>query len=346
MKKKIIVTGGCGYIGSHTAIELLQNGYEVVILDDLSNSSIQILDRVEKITGQRPTFIELDLKSEEATRQAFKAHKDAFAVIHFAAHKAVGESVQDPLKYYQNNFFSLINTLMAQRENGIPNLIFSSSATVYGLPEKMPITEKFETQRPFSSYGNTKKVAEEILSDLVRSNPDFSVICLRYFNPIGAHESGEIGEFPSGIPNNLMPYITQTAAGIREKLWVFGNDYSTPDGTPLRDYIHVVDLAEAHVKAVKRLADKKQASPFEVFNLGTGKGYSVLEVIHAFEKVSGKPLNYEVTDRREGDVPELYAAPDFAAAELGWQAQRGLHDMISSAWKWEQNLRSELDENA
>lgn len=342
MKDKVIVTGGCGYIGSHTVITLIHHNYEVVIIDDFSNSSPQILDRIERISGVRPHFEQVDLKSFEATQAVFKTHKDAKAVIHFAAHKAVAESIQNPLMYYQNNLFSLLNVLKAQQENSINHLIFSSSATVYGNPSKMPITEDAPTQRSSSPYGNTKKIAEEILEDFTNSQSEISVISLRYFNPIGAHASGQIGEFPSGIPNNLMPYITQTAAGIREKLMVFGNDYPTKDGTPIRDYIHVVDLAEAHLKALERLLDASATSPLEVFNLGTGNGFSVLEMIKAFEAVSGRPLNYEITDRRPGDVPEMFASTDLAKNVLKWEASRNLKDMIQSSWTWEQNLRSEL----
>lgn len=307
MKSKIIVTGGCGYIGSHTVIELIENNYEVVILDDLSNSSEETLNRIQKITGIKPLFINIDLKDSSQTRKVFNIHKDAKAVIHFAAYKAVGESVNNPLKYYENNLYSLLNTLVSQIENGIYNFIFSSSATVYGNPKSLPITEKNETQRPFSSYGNTKKIAEEILEDLINSDENFAAISLRYFNPIGAHESGLIEELPSGAPNNLMPYITQTAAGIRKKL-MYGNDYPTKDGTPIRDYIHVVDVAKAHVLAVLRLIDKKQETSFETFNLGTGSGYSVLDIINTFETVSDLKLNYEITERRFGDVPQLYAS--------------------------------------
>lgn len=340
MNDKIIVTGGCGYIGSHTVIELIENSYQVIILDDLSNSSEETLDRIEKITGIKPTFINIDLKDANKTNEVFKTHKDAKAVIHFAAYKAVGESINNPLKYYQNNLYSLLNTLSSQIENGINNFIFSSSATVYGIPNKLPITEKNETQRPFSSYGNTKKVAEEILDDLINSNATFSAISLRYFNPIGAHKSGLIGELPSGIPNNLMPYITQTAVGIRKKLMVYGNDYPTKDGTPIRDYIHVVDLAKAHVIAVKRLIEKKQETDFETFNLGTGNGFSVLDVIHTFESVTNSKLNYEIVERRAGDVPELYASTDLAKEKLGWTADKSLDEMIRSSWNWEQKLRN------
>jgi UDP-glucose 4-epimerase len=341
MKNKIIVTGGCGYIGSHTVIELIENNYEVVILDDLSNSTEETLNRIEKITGVKPSFINIDLKDEAETKNVFSLHKDAKAVINFAAHKAVGESVQKPLMYYKNNLYSLLNTLSAQMENGINGFIFSSSATVYGTPETLPITEDNETQRPFSPYGNTKKVAEEILDDLIKSTTDFSAISLRYFNPIGAHESGLIGELPSGIPNNLMPYITQTAVGVREKLMVYGNDYPTKDGTPIRDYIHVVDLAKAHVLAVERIIKKEQEKAFEIFNLGTGNGFSVLDVINSFEDVTKIKLNYEITERRPGDVPLLFAATDLAKEKLGWTADKSLDEMISSSWKWEQKLRNE-----
>jgi len=341
MKNKIIVTGGCGYIGSHTVIELIGNDFEVVILDDLSNSTEKTIERIHKITGVTPAFVNIDLKCEIETNKVFALHKDAKGVIHFAAHKAVGESVQEPLKYYKNNIYSLLNSLEAQSKNGINNFIFSSSATVYGTPDILPITENNETQRPFSPYGNSKKIAEEILDDLTKANNNFSAISLRYFNPIGAHPSGEIGELPNGIPNNLMPYITQTAAGVREKLMVYGNDYPTKDGTPIRDYIHVVDLAKAHVIAVKRLLKKEQEKPLEFFNLGTGVGYSVLDVINSFESVTNSILNYEITDRRDGDVPQLYASTDLAKEKLGWTAERELNDMIRSSWKWEQNLRNE-----
>lgn len=339
MISKIIVTGACGYIGSHTAIELIENNFDVVIFDDLSNSSEKTLDRIEKITGVRPEFIIVDLKDEFKTQEAFKKHKDAKAVIHFAAHKAVGESVEQPIMYYKNNFYALLNTLEAQKNYGINNFIFSSSATVYGTPDVLPITEKNQTQRPFSPYGNTKKVSEEILDDIVKASDDFAVISLRYFNPIGAHESGNIGELPNGIPNNLMPYITQTAAGVRDKLMVYGSDYPTKDGTPIRDYIHVVDLAKAHVKAVQRLLNNEQEKQLEFFNLGTGKGYSVLDVINSFEFVTKSKLNYEIVERRAGDVPKLYAATDLAKDKLDWEAKRSLDEMISTSWNWEQKLR-------
>ena len=338
MKNKIIVTGGCGYIGSHTVVELINNNYEVVIFDDLSNSSLNILNQIALITNVKPDFIDVDLKNEEKTNKAFLKHKDAKVVIHFAAHKAVGESVSNPIKYYKNNLYSLINTLNAQIENNILGFVFSSSATVYGTPDSLPATEKSKTKRPLSSYGNSKKIAEEILEDLVKSNKNFNTINLRYFNPIGAHKSGLIGELPSGIPNNLLPFITQTAAGLREKLMVFGNDYDTKDGTPVRDYIHVVDLAKAHVLAVSRIINNKQENSLETYNLGTGNGFSVLEVIQCFEEVTNTKLNYEITRRREGDIAELYANADLAKEKLGWKAEKNLKEMISSSWKWQQNL--------
>ncbi len=341
MKSKIMVTGGCGYIGSHTVIELIKSGFETVIVDDLSNSSEKSLDRIQEITGVLPHFEKVDLANQEKTMKIFKKHTDVKAVIHFAAHKAVGESVEQPLMYYQNNLFSLINLLSALEKYRIPNFIFSSSATVYGIPTNLPITEDEATQRPFSPYGNTKKVAEEILDDVVKSAANLNAISLRYFNPIGAHESGLIGELPNGIPNNLMPYITQVAVGIREKLMVFGNDYPTKDGTPIRDYIHVVDLAKAHVIAVERLLNQQNEAAFEYFNLGTGKGYSVFEVIRTFEEVTKTKLNYEVTSRRAGDVPQLYAATNLAEKKLKWKAKKGLKEMIASSWKWEQNVRGE-----
>jgi UDP-glucose 4-epimerase len=339
MKQKILVTGGCGYIGSHTVVELIENNFEVLIIDDFSNSNKETIENIHKITGVKPTFYACDLKEIHTVRKILKENKDIAATIHFAAYKAVGESVAKPLLYYQNNLVSLINILSTQLEIGTTNFIFSSSATVYGNPKTLPITEENETQRPFSPYGNTKKIAEEILEDLSKANKDCNLISLRYFNPIGAHKSGLIGELPNGTPNNLMPYITQTAVGLRDKLSVYGNDYPTPDGTPIRDYIHVVDLAKAHVKALKRQLQNKQEENFEVFNLGTGKGYSVLEVIKAFEKVSKKKLNYEIVERRDGDVPKLYAATKLAEEKLEWKANKSLEEMIASAWQWEQKVR-------
>jgi UDP-glucose 4-epimerase len=339
MKKKILVTGGCGYIGSHTVVELIENNFEVLIIDDLSNSNKETISNIQKITGVKPTFYACDLKEIHTVRNILKENKDIEATIHFAAYKAVGESVAKPLLYYQNNLVSLINILITQLEIGVTNFIFSSSATVYGNPKILPITEDHKTQRPFSPYGNTKKIAEEVLEDLSKANKDCNITSLRYFNPIGAHKSGLIGELPNGIPNNLMPYITQTAIGLREKLSVYGNDYPTPDGTPIRDYIHVVDLAKAHVKALKRQLQNKQEENFEVFNLGTGKGYSVLEVIKTFEEVSNRKLNYEIVERRDGDVPKLYADAKLAEEKLEWKANKSLEEMIASAWQWEQKVR-------
>ncbi|WP_430928919.1 UDP-glucose 4-epimerase GalE [Polaribacter marinivivus] len=338
-KKKILVTGGCGYIGSHTVVELIHNNFEVIIIDDLSNSSIQTINNIEKITGIKPLFCECDLKNKKHLDNIIRYNKNIDATIHFAAYKAVGESVKKPLTYYQNNITSLLNLLEVQSNYNIDNFIFSSSATVYGHPKKLPITEKNKTQRPFSPYGNTKKIAEEILEDIANSEKNFSCISLRYFNPIGAHESSLIGELPNGIPNNLLPYITQTAIGLREKLSVFGNDYPTPDGTPIRDYIHVVDLVKAHVKALKRQLNNQQESNFEIFNLGTGNGYSVMDVIKTFEKVASRKLNYEIVDRRNGDVPELYANANLAKEKLCWKAEKNLEDMIRSSWEWEQKAR-------
>jgi UDP-glucose 4-epimerase len=339
MKQKVLVTGGCGYIGSHTVVELIENNFQVLIIDDFSNSNKETIENIHKITGIKPTFYDCDLKEIHRVRKILKENKDIEATIHFAAYKAVGESVVKPLLYYQNNLVSLINILSTQLEIGTTNFIFSSSATVYGNPKTLPITEENETQRPFSAYGNTKKIAEEILEDLSKANKDCNLISLRYFNPIGAHKSGLIGELPNGIPNNLMPYITQTAVGLRDKLSVYGNDYPTPDGTPIRDYIHVVDLAKAHVKALKRQLQNKQEENFEVFNLGTGKGYSVLEVINTFEKVSNQKLNYEIVKRRDGDVPKLYADAKLAEEKLEWKANKSLQEMIASAWQWEQKVR-------
>lgn len=341
-KKKILVTGGCGYIGSHTVVSLIENDFEVLIIDDLSNSNKTVLDRIQTITGVKPKLLEFNLIERVLSENVFRYNKDIAGVIHFAAHKAVSESIEKPLEYYQNNLYALLNTLIPMKRYGINNFIFSSSATVYGDPEELPITEGSKTKRPSSPYGNTKKIGEEILEDAVKASPGLAAISLRYFNPIGAHDSGLLGEFPSGTPNNLMPYITQTAVGIRDKLMVFGDDYPTKDGTAIRDYIHVTDIAEAHVIALKRLLDRKQEDPFEIFNLGTGFGYSVLEIIKVFETVSGQKLNYEITDRRPGDIPHLEASIKFTTDKLKWAAKRDIEEMIWSSWRWEQNLRKEL----
>ncbi len=331
---KILVTGGTGYIGSHTVVELIGKGYEVIIVDNLSNSQIDVIDNIEAITGIKPGFELIDLADREKTLQFFRNHKDITAIIHFAAAKAVGESVDKPLLYYRNNLFSLVNVIDGMIENGIGNLVFSSSCTVYGEPDQLPVSEQSPIKPALSPYGNTKQIAEEIIRDTVAASK-LKAIALRYFNPIGAHESALIGELPLGVPNNLMPFITQTAIGIRQQLRVFGSDYPTPDGTPIRDYIHVVDLAKAHVVAVDRMLGNCSKLNFEIFNLGTGNGYSVFEVINSFEKTTGVKLNYAVVDRRPGDVIEVWADTTFANNELGWKAQKGIDEMTLSAWNWE-----------
>lgn len=334
---KILVTGGVGYIGSHTVVELQQNGHEVIIVDNLSNSNIKVLDSIEKITGIKPSFEEFDLADKAKTEGFFKRHSDIQGIIHFAAFKAVGESVEKPLMYYRNNLVSLINILQGMKDNKIENLVFSSSCTVYGQPKVLPASEKSPIQKAESPYGNTKQISEEIISDMVNAS-DIKGIALRYFNPIGAHESAIIGELPLGVPNCLVPFITQTAIGIREQLSVFGDDYNTPDGTAIRDYIHIEDLAKAHVIAVERMINKKMKKDFEFFNLGTGNGYSVLEVINSFEKMSGVKLNYKIVGRRAGDVEQVWADTQFANDELGWKAKKTLDEMTASAWKWEIEL--------
>jgi len=339
MKPTILVTGGTGYIGSHTVVELMQEGYGVIIVDDLSNSDIHVLDGIEKITGRRPQFEKFDLCNEKRVMKFFRDHTGASAIIHFAAHKAVGESVNKPLKYYRNNLLSLIHLLQGMEEHGIPHMVFSSSCTVYGQPERLPVTEDAPVQKPGSPYGNTKKISEEILYDFIQACRGKNCISLRYFNPIGAHPSAHIGELPPGVPDNLVPYITQTAIGLRKELLVFGHDYDTPDGTAIRDYLHVVDLARAHVAAIARLLEGRNTLPFEVFNLGTGHGYSVLEVIQSFERVSGVKLNYRFTGRRAGDIEKVWADASLANRELGWVAVKSLDEAMLSAWNWEQQLR-------
>ncbi|MDH5609706.1 MAG: UDP-glucose 4-epimerase GalE [Cyclobacteriaceae bacterium] len=336
--KKILLTGGTGYIGSHTAVELIREGFEVVIADDLSNSNIDVLDNIQEISGTRPSFVRLDLRDKKGCQALFAQHAPE-AIIHFAAKKAVGESVHQPLLYYDVNLNSLLNLLEQSEKYPVKGIVFSSSCTVYGQPEILPVTELTPFQAAESPYGNTKQICEEILHDNCRSNPNLNAISLRYFNPAGAHPSALIGELPLGVPANLVPFITQTAAGIREELKVFGDDYPTPDGTAIRDYIHVVDLALAHVVAVKRLLENKQKNNYEFFNIGTGKGYSVLEVIRAFEKASGQTLAYRVVERRAGDIVQIYADTSFANSELGWKAERGLEEMMDSAWKWQLKLK-------
>ncbi|MEC4003145.1 UDP-glucose 4-epimerase GalE [Flavobacterium sp. SUN052] len=336
---KIVVTGGLGFIGSHTVVELQNEGFEVVAIDNLSNSSESVLDGIFNITGKKPIFEKMDLRDKKAVQDFFNKHNDVSGVIHFAASKAVGESVENPLLYYENNINSLVYLLQELKELPNANFIFSSSCTVYGQAENMPITENAPVQQAMSPYGNTKQIGEEIITDVAKVTAINSIL-LRYFNPIGAHPSNEIGELPLGVPQNLVPFITQTAVGLREKLSVFGNDYPTPDGTAVRDYIHVVDLAKAHVVAMQRLLNKKNLNKVETFNLGTGTGSSVLEVIKAFEKVSEKKLNYQIVSRREGDITEAYANTDKANNILGWKAQSTLEECLASAWKWEQKIRS------
>jgi UDP-glucose 4-epimerase len=336
---KIIVTGGLGFIGSHTVVELQNEGFEVVAIDNLSNSSESVLDGIFNITGKKPIFEKLDLREKSAVQDFFARHNDVAGVIHFAASKAVGESVENPLLYYENNLNALVYVLQELTKLDKANFIFSSSCTVYGQAEKMPITENASIQTAMSPYGNTKQIGEEIITDVAKVT-NVNSILLRYFNPIGSHPTAEIGELPLGVPQNLVPFITQTALGLREKLSVFGDDYPTLDGTAVRDYIHVVDLAKAHVVALKRLLDKKNLEKVETFNLGTGTGSSVLEVITAFEKVSEKKLNYQIVGRREGDITEAYANTDKANNVLGWKAQSTLEESLASAWKWEQKIRS------
>ncbi len=339
MKKKIIVTGGTGYIGSHTAVELIQDGYEVILIDNLYNSEKEVAGRIGKITGTTPELEILDLCDREKLNKFLGSQKNIDAVIHFAAYKAVGESVNKPLDYYRNNLVSLINLLDSMKTYNIPGIVFSSSCTVYGQPEKLPVTEDAPIQPAVSTYGNTKQVGEEIIRDTVFAEEKISAISLRYFNPIGAHSSAIIGELPRGVPENLVPFITQTAYGLRNELKVFGSDYDTPDGSCIRDYLHVVDLALAHVIAVKRLTEKKNLKRYEVFNLGTGRGVSVLEAIHSFEKATGIKLKYTITDRRPGDIEKIWADPTLANKELGWKALSTLDECMRTAWEWEKNIR-------
>jgi len=334
----ILVTGGLGFIGSHTVVELQNEGFEVVIVDNLSNSSIDVLDKITKITGKQPLFEQIDLRDKQAVHQLFKKYTSINGVIHFAASKAVGESVENPLLYYENNLNSLIYLLQELQQKPEAHFIFSSSCTVYGEALQMPITENAPIQQAVSPYGNTKQIGEEIITDVTKVS-NIKAILLRYFNPIGAHPSAEIGELPMGVPQNLVPFITQTAMGLRKELSVFGNDYPTPDGTCIRDYIHVVDLAKAHVVALKRLIENKNKTNVEVFNIGTGNGNSVLEVIETFEKISGQKLPYKIVNRREGDVMQAYADTEKANAILGWKAQSTLAEALQSAWIWEQKVR-------
>ncbi|MBS7407775.1 MAG: UDP-glucose 4-epimerase GalE [Alloprevotella sp.] len=341
MKKRILVTGGTGFIGSHTTVELQNAGYDVVIIDNLSNSDANVLDGIEKITGIRPAFEQVDCCDLAALEGVFKKYPGISGIIHFAASKAVGESVEKPLKYYENNIMSLVNLLKLMPEYGVKGIIFSSSCTVYGQPdpENLPVTEEAPIKTAESPYGNTKQINEEIIQDYIKSGANISAIILRYFNPIGAHPTAIIGELPNGVPANLIPYLTQTAIGIRPCLSVFGDDYDTPDGSCIRDFIYVVDLAKAHVAAMARIVEGKNADPVEIFNVGTGNGVSVLQLINTFEKVTGVKLNYKIVARRAGDIEKVWGNVDKANNVLGWKAVHTLDEALLSAWKWQQQLR-------
>ena len=343
MKQTILVTGGTGFIGSHTTVELQQAGYDVVIVDNLSNSKADVVDGIERITGIRPAFEKVDLRDKEATEAVFKKYPAITGIIHFAASKAVGESVEKPLLYYRNNIISLVNLLELMPQYNVKGIIFSSSCTVYGqpTPDNLPVTEEAPIQKALSPYGNTKQINEEIITDYIHSGAPIKSIILRYFNPIGAHPSAEIGELPNGVPMNLIPFVTQTAIGVRKQLKIFGNDYNTPDGTCIRDYIYVVDLAKAHVAAMARVldADVADAANPEVFNIGTGKGVSTLEVVEGFEKATGVKVNWAYAPRREGDIEKVWGNVDKANKILGWKADTPLEDVLASAWKWQEKLR-------
>jgi UDP-glucose 4-epimerase len=339
-KKKILVTGGVGFIGSHTIVALIEAGYDPIIIDNLSNSKISVLKSIEKITSKSVKFYENDCNDITALRNIFRIEKNIVGVIHFAANKAVGESVIDPLKYYHNNIGTLVALLTVLQEYNVSNLVFSSSCTVYGQPEVLPVTEKSSVLKAQSPYGNTKQICEEIITDVYNSGKEIKAISLRYFNPIGAHASGLIGELPLGIPGNLIPFVTQTAAGIREELTVFGNDYNTPDGTCVRDYIHVVDLAIAHVKALDKLFSVKENEFHVVINIGTGKGESVLSVINTFQEISGIALNYKIGERRAGDIQEIYADVAYSKEILDWTAEKSMKEALIDAWNWQQNLKN------
>ena len=338
-KGKILVTGGTGYIGSHTVVELFNAGYEPIIIDNLSNSSISVLDGIKAITKIPPTYENIDCKDYNSLERFFEKHQDMKAIAHFAAYKSVGESVSKPISYYRNNIVSLLNLLQLMPNFGIKNIVFSSSCSVYGQPDELPVTEQSPIKPATSPYGSTKQMCETILADVAVANPDMNSIILRYFNPIGAHPSAEIGELPNGIPNNLLPYITQTAAGIRGKLRVFGNDYNTPDGSCIRDYINVVDLAKAHVVAIDRLIEGQNKKNIEFFNLGTGNGSSVLEILNGFEKATGVKVPYEIVERRAGDIEKVWADTTFANNELGWKTEVSLEDSLRSAWNWQKKLQ-------
>jgi UDP-glucose 4-epimerase len=340
MKKKVIVTGGTGYIGSHTAVELIVDGFEVVIIDNLYNSDITVLDGIQAITGIRPKFYDYDICDSSKLNEVFIAEGRIDAIIHFAAYKAVGESVHKPLDYYRNNLVSLMNLLDMMEQHGDPALVFSSSCTVYGQPDILPVTETSPVKEAESPYGYTKQAGEVIIRDTMAARQAQKAISLRYFNPIGAHPTAYIGELPRGVPENLVPFITQTVIGLRDELRVFGNDYDTPDGSCIRDYLHVVDLAKAHVMALKRLIEGRNKGNYEVFNLGTGKGVSVLEAIAAFERATGEKVRYSVTARREGDIEKIWADPSFANRELNWKTEITLEEAMETAWRWEKKLRN------
>ncbi|MBQ3959451.1 MAG: UDP-glucose 4-epimerase GalE [Muribaculaceae bacterium] len=339
MAKKILVTGGTGFIGSHTTVELQQAGYEVVIIDNLSNSNREVLDGIEKITGIRPVFVEGDCTDINTLHKLFTENPGIDGIINFAASKAVGESVQKPIMYYRNNLNILLNLLELMPVYGVKGFVFSSSCTVYGEPDQNPITESAPTKKATSPYGATKQICEDIIADFIKSGAPIKAILLRYFNPIGAHPSAEIGELPNGVPQNLVPYLTQTAIGIRPMLNVFGNDYNTPDGFCIRDFINVVDLAKAHVKALERMLEDKSDEALEVFNIGTGNGLSVMQLITAFEKATGVKVPYKIVGRREGDIEQIWADPKRANEVLGWKAEETIEDTMLSAWKWQQRLR-------
>ncbi len=335
---KILVTGGLGYIGSHTVVQLIQNKFDVIIIDNLSNSELFILDNIKKITGVKPIFYNVDLVDFDKTNKIFKSHK-IDGIIHFAALKSVSESVKKPIKYYNNNLISLLNILKSMKENNVSKIVFSSSCTVYGQPDILPVSEDAPFKIAESPYAKTKQISEEIIQDFIGADDNIKSISLRYFNPVGAHNSGLIGELPIGVPDNLIPYLTQTAAKIREELFVFGNDYDTSDGTAIRDYIHVDDLANSHLVSFERLLNNKTKDSYEFYNIGTGNGYSVLEVIKTFEKINNLKIKYSIKERRDGDIEKIYSDINKSKKILGWVSKRGLEDMMSSSWKWQKNLK-------
>lgn len=346
-KEKILVTGGMGYIGSHTVVELIEAGYEIYIVDNLVNSNVEVLDGIEKITGVRPVFENIDCTDYVAMDKFFSKYEGIKAIIHFAALKAVGESVEKPLPYYRNNVLSLINVLELMPIHKVRGIVFSSSCTVYGQPEVLPVSEESPIQKALSPYGNTKQICEDIIRDTAHANRDFSGILLRYFNPIGAHPSALIGELPNGVPNNLLPFVAQTAAGVRKKLRVFGNDYNTPDGSCIRDYINVVDLAKAHVAAMRRILDAEEGEEgrVETYNIGTGKGLSVLEILNTFEQVNDVKIPYEIVGRREGDIEQVWADSSKANRELNWKPTMSVEDTLKSVWKWQLKLMEKEEDS-